>query len=119
MKLSDNTSLNTLFEEYVLPLFQLPDGDMLWQGDSELDVERFVYYFSIHDNEYLLVHESYHGVSDDTLAKMLVGNAVAPHQEVASVLPKEGSRVYVTVARESANQDPRLKGDFSVFQILR
>ena len=118
MKSSDNTSLNTLFEEHVLPLFRLPDGDALWQGDSELDTERFVYYFSIHDNEYLLVHESYHGVSDDTLAKKLVGNVVAPYQEVMPVLSKEGSRVHATVARENGSQDPRLRGDFSVFQIL-
>jgi hypothetical protein len=110
-------STESLLQEHIFPLFSLPDGDVMWQGDSVLDIERLVYYFCINNQNYILVNELHHGVSDSTLMNLLIGNAVAPHQKVASILPKEGHCTYVNVSRGN-NVAPQLRGDFSAFRIV-
>lgn len=118
MQSSSNNAIEHLLRERVLSLFALPDGDVIWRGDSELNTQSFVYYFCINDNNFLLVNEPYHGVSDGTLVNSLTGNAIAPHQRVTPILPREGTCTYVTVSGENDTLVPQLAGDFSLFRIL-
>ena len=118
MKMSSHKSIESLLREHILSLFALPDGNLAWQGDSELDTERLVYYFCINNEDYLLVNESYHGVSDSKLANLLVRNAVAPRQRVVPVPPKEGQHTYVNISGGINDPVPQLRGDFSVFRVL-
>lgn len=105
-----------ILQRHILSLFALPDGGVTWQGYSELNTQSFVYYFSIGSENYLLANESFHGAGDNALNNLLIGNAVAPHQKLAQIQPKEGVRNYVNVADDKAA--PLLKGDFSVFRII-
>lgn len=116
--MSSYKSIESLLQEQVLSLFALPDGDLAWKGDGELDMERFVYYFCINNEDYLLVNELSHGASDSMLANLLVGNAVAPHQKVVPVPPKEGQHTYVNISGGINDPVLQLRGDFSVFQVL-
>lgn len=118
MKTPLNPSIQAFLQDHVLSLFALPGGNLEWHGDSELDMERLVYYFCINNEDYILVNELRHGVGDSKLTNLLNGNAVAPHQRVASVLPKVGQYTYVNLSERTRRLPPRLKGDFSVFRII-
>lgn len=114
MKPSSNNSIEQLLQQHVLPLFTLSDGDVIWQGDSELNTQSYVYYFCITDNNYLLVREAKHGVSDNTLNTLVIDSVIAPHQKAEPILPKDGVRGYVNISKLV----PQLSGDFSMFRIL-
>ncbi len=113
---SDNV-IEHFLQTQVLSLFPLPDGNLIWQGSSELNAQASTYYFCIDNANYLLVNESHHGVGDNALHNLVIGNAVAPHQKVVSIRPKEGARHYVNLANKKIKTIPQLTGDFSVFLI--
>ena len=104
-------------EKHVLPCFNLPDGSISWQGESELDRERSVFYFHCNDANYLLVRELYHGAGDHTLASLLPGNAVFPHQKIVIMHPKEDSRTYIHVSKDELSHNQPYAGDYSLFRI--
>lgn len=118
MQSSPYNPIELLLEERVLSLFALPSGNVIWQGGSELNTQSRVYYFYINETNYFLVNEVHHGVGENTFVNSLIGNAVAPHQRVAPILPKEGARTYVNVTRDNSESASKLLGDFSLFRIL-
>lgn len=118
MQPPSHTTIEHLLEKHVIPLFSLPHGEIIWQGDSALDTQSFVYYFSIDNDSYLLVNESFHGAGDNALKSLLIGNAIAPHQKVVPIPPKEGMCTYVNLLNKNDITVPRLAGDFSAFRIL-
>ncbi len=110
--------VENFYKKNILPKFDLPHGDVVWQGESGLDIESFMFYFYIGKINYLLVNESYHGADNGHLIDLLIGNAVAPHQKVMPVRPKEGVLTYVRVSRQDGKVVPYITGDFSVFRIV-
>ena len=106
--------IERLLEKTIIPLFELPEGNVAWQGHSELDIERDVSYFAINKINYLLVNEPHHGVNESRLTNLLAENAVAPHEKIVFVSPKSTTRSYVHVSDKSILP---LKGDFSIFRI--
>lgn len=117
MQSPSDKSIEHLLKRHVLSRFSLPGGNVIWRGDGELNTQSFVYYFCIGNDNYLLVNEPYHGVGDNVLRDLVVGNAIAPHQKVESIRPKEGVRTYVNLSNKKILAIPQLMGDFSVFLI--
>ena len=109
-------SSTSFYENNVLPLFDLPKGNIAWQGYSELDNESYVAYFIVNGITYLLVNELHHGVSDYPLSTLVTENAVAPHEKITPVQPHRGTRSYITI-NASSNSSSYTTGDFSVFRI--
>lgn len=113
----ENTT-RAFLEQYILPCFALPDGDIDWQGNSELDIESFLYYFRINDDNYLLVNEPYHGTGDHKLASLVTENAILPHQKAIALHPKNSTLTYVHISNKHHSFVPHQTGDFSLFHII-
>ena len=99
-------------------MFLLPEGEVVWRGEGELDIQSDVYYFGIGSDDYILVYENYHGNGDGRLRDLLVGNAIAPHQQVAVVYPKRGPESYVHLIGGNDRLHQFATGDFSVFRVI-
>lgn len=118
MQSPSGNTLERLLQSHVLSLFLLPDGELVWQGESVLTTEIFLYYFRIDNDNYLLVNEPIHGAGDNALKDLLIGNAVVPRQTVVAINAKENARPYVNLSKTNIEKNPRLTGDFSIFRIL-
>jgi hypothetical protein len=111
-----NKAIEEFYERNVLPLFDLPLGKIMWNGYSDLDYYTCTFYLSSDSTEYLLVNEAHHGENDHALESLLIGNAVAPHEKIERIHPKQGVRPYVPT---SGSDLPYSTGDFSLFRIIK
>lgn len=116
MTAKQQDSPEIFLKEHILVLFNLPDGDLIWQGESELDIERFLYYFRIEDTDYVLVNELRHDGNIHKLTSSINSNALPPHKKALSIYPKEGT--YVHSPCKDGESTSYKTGDFSLFEII-
>ena len=109
--------MELFFEKHILPRFISPITDIVWEGESQLDMERSVFYFHCNNVNYLLVRELHHGVGDYKLTSLLPGNAVLPHQKIGNIHPKGSTRTYVHVSKDELMHNQAYAGDYSLFYI--
>lgn len=97
----------------ILPHFPLPSGNLVWHGDSTLDNDAIVYYFSIDHIDYILVQETVAGLGRDKLR----GNAIAPHETTVAIHPM--NTTYSDIYIETKGPRDATAGYYSLFRIER
>ncbi|MBC7512571.1 hypothetical protein H7142_02860 [Candidatus Saccharibacteria bacterium] len=117
MNIDSKTPMELFFEKHILPHFISHITEIVWEGESELDTERSVFYFHCSDVNYLLVRELYHGVADHKLVSLITDNAVLPHQKIVIMHPKQNTHTYVHVSKDELKHNQNYTGDYSLFRI--
>lgn len=102
-------NLESFYEKEILPHFQLPRGELAWHGYSDLDLDSFLYYFSIDQSNFLLLHEG--GARS---GGQLEDNAIAPHETLELIPTLDGDNEFYAKNEDSSG---RIPGYMSIYRV--
>lgn len=112
MNITQDDSLEHIYEQRVLPAFEPIYGHIQWHGHSILGDDSSVHYFSANDESYLLLFES----SVNTALHLLADNSISPHQSLELIQPKDSDYPNVYI-QDNDTYIPNVTGYFSLFKI--